>query len=238
MTTKIYYWGEVPNWGDRLSLDLVRHFARPYPCWTDIELADGIVIGSILEQVPPGWAGVVAGAGRMREGSPLNLSDAHILGLRGPLSAVGVRGDYVLGDPGLLADELVTVVTRDRALGLLPHWSDTELAHRGEFKQYNPLIISPFGNPLDVVAAIGRCQKLVTSSLHGVIVADAFGIPVRFEKSPRLLPIEGGMFKLRDYSASVGMKFEIGVTRVAHRGRVEDRKHELWDMFRTMGAIM
>lgn len=239
MTAKIYYWGDVPNWGDRIALNLVQHFCRRTDVsWSDIGLADAIVTGSILEHVPPGWEGVVAGSGRLVADSPLNLGSAKVLGVRGPLSAKGVRGDYVLGDPGLLADELVTVATRDRDLGILPHWSDTNLAYRSEFQEFNPLVISPFRDPLEVVAEIGRCKKLVTSSLHGMILGDAFGIPVRFEKSPRLLPNEGGMFKLRDYSLSIGTSFEVGVTRLAHRGRVEDRKHELYDMLHALGDLL
>ncbi len=239
MTAKIYYYGEVPNWGDRLAVELVRYFCRRDDvAWSDIGLADAIVTGSILEQVPPGWKGIICGAGRLVRDSRLNLDQAKVLAVRGPYSAQDVPGDFALGDPGLLADELVTVATRDRQLGILPHWTDTRLAHQGEFQEYNPLVISPFRDPLEVIAEVGRCEKLVTSSLHGLICADAFGIPVRFEKSPRLLPEEGGLFKVNDYSASIGTPLEPGVTRLAHLGLVEDRKHEIYDAVRLLGTLL
>lgn len=229
-----YWWAGVPNWGDRLTPHLLRRFAHIDPTRTEVDEAKVVSLGSVLEHIPAGWHGVIAGAGRLKLDSQLRFRGVAILGLRGPLSAAGIPGDYALGDPGLLADELVYVPTRDRALGVLPHWSDRQLALRPEFLRYDPLIIDPRDPPLDVARAIGRCRKLVTSSLHGMIVADAFGIPRRFEYTPQF-DREGGVFKFRDYSRSINTPFEIGVTMEANRFRVEDRKHEVFDMLAELG---
>jgi hypothetical protein len=108
------------------------------------------------------------------------------------------------------------------------------LEHRPEFKRYNPLIIRPSGNPLEVLQQIGSCRKIVSSSLHGIIVADAFGIPRRIEMAERF-PREGGDFKFRDYSASIGMPFVVGKTQEAPRAKVADRQHELYDALVEVG---
>jgi hypothetical protein len=69
-----------------------------------------------------------------------------------------------------------------------------------------------------------------------MIVADAYGIPRRFEPTARLKD-EGGFLKHRDYSEAIGMRFEPGVTLEAgyHSG-INDRRDELIDAMETYGS--
>lgn len=234
---RVYWWKGVPNFGDALTPALLRRFSRLEAEYSPIRDAQLVSTGSVLEHIPPFWSGCIVGSGRLRENSRLSLGSGSptVMAIRGPLSARGIKGTFALGDPGLLADELVTVETKRYALGIVPHWSDTELATDPRFARYNPKIIDPRGDPLDVIRTIGECRKIVASSLHGIIVADAFGIPRRFEYTPRF-DREGGTFKFRDYSASIRTPFQPGVTMEANRFHVEDRKHELYDVFRALGA--
>lgn len=234
-TPTAYWWKGKANFGDLLTPLLLARFADTTVRWAPGASADMLVVGSILEAAPAGWRGVVAGAGRLKEHSALHLGDAHIVGLRGPLSARGLKGDFALGDPGLLADELV-VVDKEFNLGIVPHWSDTTLEKR--FGQYSPKIIRPEGDPLQVIADIGRCRKIVSSSLHGLVVADAFGIPRRTELDGANLAKEGNDFKFRDHCAAVGLKFEVGLTQEAPRYVVQDRQFELFDMFSWLGRYL
>lgn len=235
-----YWWQGVPNLGDQLTPLLLRRFAQihatPAPSVREASL---VVVGSVLEHIPPFWEGHIAGAGRMFEHGQINQISGRwkVHALRGPLSAKGVPGDYAIGDPGLLADHLVTVDTKRHNLGVVPHWSDGALAADPRFTQYQPKIIDVRGEPLDVIRQIGECRKIVTSSLHGLIIADAFGIPRRFEPTPRF-DKEGGLFKFRDYSASVGAPFEPGKLTEANQFRVRDRQHELYDMFKNLGKVL
>jgi hypothetical protein len=231
--TTAYWWKQIPNFGDRLSPLLLKEFAGLDTSWAPIELAEIVSVGSALEHIPPLWDGHVIGTGRLRENSLLHLEKAHVHAVRGPFSARDIDGDFALGDPGLLADELVDVETRDIELGVLPHWSDTDLENWQWLKKMSPIVISPWNDPLEVISLIGRCKRLVTSSLHGVILADAFGIPRRTERARRLTDDnrEGGFFKFLDYNASVGIPLEFGVMQQPARGAVDDRKAELWDCF-------
>lgn len=235
-----YYWNDIPNFGDQLTPHLLQYYAGIASTWSPISHADVIATGSILEHVPPGWAGHIIGSGRIGDGRPVNVRDARIHAVRGPLSAQGIHGDFALGDPGLLADEMVDVGTRDIELGLVPHWSDTSLAHDGRFLPYSPVVISPWRDPIEVVKMIGRCKKIVSTSLHGIILADAFGIPRRTEVADKLAhdKWEGNLFKFRDYNASVGIEFKVGEVQAPKRGAVEDRKHELYDAFRAFGELL
>lgn len=239
-TPTAFYWRARPNFGDLLTPLLLRHFADVEIGWSAIADADLVCVGSILESVPEGWRGIVAGSGMLHEGTVPHLKKATVLGVRGPLTAAAIagqhKGDLVIGDPGLLADELVAV-DKVYDLGLVPHWSDKALEHRQEFRRFKPHIIRPSGDPLQVIREIGRCRKIVTSSLHGVIVADSFGIPRRVEMAAQLVR-EGGDYKFRDYCASVSVPFELGLTQEAPRYKVQDRQQELYDLLVGLGLLL
>ncbi len=228
-----YWWRDQNNFGDLLSSYILKRFCNIELEWAAANEAKISAVGSILEHFPNAWSGIILGTGKLHENSNVLpvLNNSNVLALRGPLSAKGYRGDYVLGDLGLLADHLVSPEKKYN-LGLIPHWSDNTLTVRPEFLKYSPLIIDPRNDPLTVVNQIGSCRKIVTSSLHGAIVADSFGIPRRIEMAPNILtkPYEGGDFKFRDYHASLRMPFEVGVTRDAPRWRVEDLQDDLNDV--------
>jgi hypothetical protein len=231
-----FNWRTEVNWGDLLGPLLLERFAGVQTAWEPFETAELVTVGSVLQLMPRDWPGIVAGAGMLKRSSPFRYGPhTEILALRGPRTARGVPGDYALGDPGLLADELLSQLPlKEHLLGILPHWHDRELEHRPEFLRYKPLIIHANEPPLDVIRKIGSCRKLVTSSLHGVIVADAFGIPRRIEEMS--LTRMDTNFKFADYCASVRMRFVTGVTASPKWQRVEDRKHEVFDMFRELGS--
>ena len=96
---------------------------------------------------------------------------------------------------------MVYVHNRDIELGVIPHHTDTTLASRPKwYGAWKTEVINPACDPLAVVKMIGRCQRVVTSSLHGLIIADAFGITRRFEPNPHATRYEVGMFMFTDYS--------------------------------------
>lgn len=236
MIPTAYWWIGRPNFGDLLTPLLMAHFCETEVVWALRESADMIMVGSLLDQMPSDWAGLVAGAGQLHAKFLVDLPRATFLGVRGPLTAfsLGSRGkDLCIGDPGLLANELVQP-TKEHVLGIVPHWSDIELEFRPEFKSFDPLIIRPSGDPIEVLRQIGSCRKIVSSSLHGIIVADAFGIPRRTEMA-KIFVREGGDYKFRDHAAAVGVPFKVGVTQQAPRYLIQDRQHELYDMLIALG---
>lgn len=239
----IYYWNKRKNFGDQLTSLLLHRFSHLDSHYTNPENAELVMVGSIMEHLPKNWEGIIAGIGKLHEKTNINhLPNAKILALRGPLSAQGLTSNknIILADPGLIADELVGPQERIYDLGLVPHWTDTKLENDPRFKKYNPKIIRVENDPLKVITEIGQCKKIVSSSLHGIITADAFGIPRRIEIASRILSHphqEGGLFKWQDYSASLGVKLEIGVTSEIKRTIIIDKQHELFDLFEELRAI-
>lgn len=131
-----------------------------------------------------------------------------LVSLRGPLTwDLLSRPDVLtLGDPGILARALVAKssirVERDWPSGtdfaLVPHFSEADYY----LSRYpNLSIIDPRQHPLEVCAQIQQVGQVFSSSLHGIVVADSFGIP-----SVWLERLNGshGHHKFIDYFLSVG----------------------------------
>jgi hypothetical protein len=240
MVVKTYYWKGRPNFGDLLTPYLLKKFSKLSSEWFEPKDSQLVMIGSILEHLPEDWNGVIAGAGKLHEKTNLKFPNAKILAVRGPLTAKGLKGNFALGDPALLADELVSREDKQYDLGIIPHWTDKALENNKIFTRYNPKIIRVQDDPIEVIKDIGRCKKIVSSSLHGIILADAFNIPRRIEIAPRMLTHahqEGGLFKWQDYSASLNLKLEIGLTQEVDRNTIIERQHELWDVFQEIRDI-
>lgn len=92
----------------------------------------------------------------------------------------GQKLDIPTADAGILADELLDEIPPKRYdIGIIPHICDlndpavTELLKKYE----NARLINVKDEPLDVVREIAECRYIIGSSLHGLIVADSFGIP-------------------------------------------------------------
>lgn len=241
---KVYFWKDVTNFGDGLAPLLLAQFADFKRVeWAPIAKADIVSVGSVLDLVPEDWRGYIVGAGQHHEDRKLKLnpSKVKILALRGPLTAKGIPGEFALGDPGILANELVEPQDKKWDIGIVPHWRDDTLAQRFPKlipKQYSYQIISPRRDPITVIREIAACGKIVTSSLHGMIVADAFGIPRRVEYCKIFdRPEEGGDFKFRDYAASIHQKLEFGKVSEPSRSRVNDIKFNIYDAFRELSRI-
>lgn len=241
--TKEYHWSEQANFGDAMAPLLLERFAGVKTEWDTICHARIISVGSVLEHVPPLWDGIILGSGKLREDSQLHLhtKTATILALRGPLTARQCpAGNYAIGDPGLMVSELITMPDKEHDLGIIPHWTDEQLAARPEFQgdgTWDVTVIDPRLDPLQVITQIASCQRVVTSSLHGAITADAFGIPRRVELAG-LTRNDGGNFKWRDYSASIGIPFETGKMTEVSRLAVADRQYELYDAYNDLGDLI
>lgn len=237
---KTYYWNARQNFGDLLTPLLLKRFTGLDSELTTPENAQLIMAGSAIDKLPEDWSGVLAGTGKLHE-TPQKLPNAKILALRGfhTARAIGRKAE-VYADAGLLANELVPIEDKIYDLGIVPHWTDKKLEHNPTFLKYDPLIIRANNDPLRVIQQIGQCKKIVSSSLHGIILADAFQIPRRIEIAPWFIERpkqEGGMFKWVDYSSSLGVKLEIGITQEMDRHMILEKQYELYDVFKDVKEI-
>lgn len=198
---KHYYYKRAPgNWGDEFGPYLLQKICgidSVHASHLDAELFS---IGSNIELVPETFEGTILGAGIMFETTRKAFKDANVRLLRGKLTRerCEVEGEPLLGDPGLLAGLFAPKTEKKFRYGIIPHYIDAD----------NPALrywrSAPDVAVLDVTVGVqalidqvAACESIVSSSLHGLILADALGIPCAWvELSPRVL---GDGFKFRDY---------------------------------------
>lgn len=106
------------------------------------------------------------------------------------------------GDPGLLCDQLLPGhknIPKAFNLGLVPHYKDIENPAIQAFVRENPdtTIIDVFSDTLPFLEKLASCRFILSSSLHGLIAADALEIPNGWLKLSS--KIVGEDFKFHDY---------------------------------------
>ncbi|MBN2466485.1 polysaccharide pyruvyl transferase family protein [candidate division WOR-3 bacterium] len=170
------------------------------------------VIGSVLSHINTPHA-VVWGSGFIDSGASLNTRPRRVLAVRGPLTRAkllefGVECPEVYGDPALLCPLLFRPsLVRRYSLGIVPHYIDRSSPLLERFRRMAGVtVIDVADAPEDVIRKITECEVIASSSLHGLIVADAYGIPSIWTRSWGKL--HGDDFKFHDYFMSVGRNDE------------------------------
>ncbi|WP_425616813.1 polysaccharide pyruvyl transferase family protein [Anatilimnocola sp. NA78] len=190
---KMYWWqggGGKGNFGDKLAPALVQALTGQEVAYSTIERADILAIGSVLE--PWFWPqeswlnfqGHIWGAGRMFGKVTMPFPRANILSVRGELTlntlgGFGTRETFV-GDPGLLCGHLRRSVGRPKfKIGIWPHWSEVRNAQIQALADSSSdiLLIDPCGGIRETIDRAASCEAIAASSLHGLVTADALGIP-------------------------------------------------------------
>lgn len=138
-----------------------------------------------------------------------NHRHLDIRAVRGPLTRdlflkLGHKCPEVYGDPGILMPLIYqpSVTEKKHDYMVIPQYT-TE----NEVRKYIPgdqLISMNTNDYKSVIDRIVSCRKVYSSSLHGIILAEAYGIPaVFFRGIPSIVD-----FKYKDYYASTG-RFDV-----------------------------
>jgi pyruvyltransferase len=205
-----YWYRKELNFGDLITSALLKHYGFT-PVFTRPSKARLAGAGSILEHLPNDFTGVILGSGFILETSSMSFPKATILALRGELSRqrVGAAQKLAFGDPGLLASEVMPRREQKKfTLGIVPHYLERSNSLFGQLivrLGHDATLIDAQQEPLTVFAAIDQCEYILSSSLHGLVVADSLGIPNRWLASVNLW---GGRFKFDDYYSGIGIRAE------------------------------
>jgi pyruvyltransferase len=203
------------NWGDKLNPYLVERLSGrrvihrsevlPYP-----GLRIHHAIGSHLATACASPRSVVWGGGFISEMVRIPGRPREIHAVRGWLSVerlrkAGIECPDIVGDPALLLPRFYQPKPTGRRyeLGVIAHCREwNEPFYRKARSWDDTLVIDICGDIEEVVDQIASCDRIVSSSLHGIICADSYGIPaiwLRASDKP-----SGDGFKFRDYFSSVG----------------------------------
>lgn len=136
-----------------------------------------------------------------------------ICAVRGELSKqrvekiIGKKIDVPLGDAGILASFLLDDIIPEKKykVGIIAHYKEQEepvFKHLlGKYE--NSVFIDVTDTPLNVTRKIAECEIIISSSLHGLIIADSLNVPNHhIVVTSNLL---GDGFKFDDYYSAYGL---------------------------------
>lgn len=162
---------------------------------------------------------IVWGTGLLndKKGFRVKSKPKEIRAVRGPLTRQwlleqGVECPAVYGDPALLLP-LYYMPHRNKKykLGIIPHYTDLtdETVKSISVLDGVKLIkISGYKNWLDFIDQINECDFIVSSSLHGIIVSEAYNVPSLWVKFKSSNYIDGWDYKFHDFYCSLGKDIE------------------------------
>jgi hypothetical protein len=204
------FWFRRPrpgNFGDILTPLILAHYGYQVNHAMQEE-ADYMSTGSIAKLARKGVT--VLGSGAMTGGAKLD-PEANWRWVRGPrtrdlvIKNGGVCSE-IYGDPAMLLPRIVApAVKKKYSVGLIPHYVDYESAK--ERYPELPVINLLNSNPVDVIEQITACDTIISSSLHGIIAAHAYGIPAAWVKLGG--KISGDDTKFHDHYESVGLTAQL-----------------------------
>ncbi|MCM1177482.1 MAG: polysaccharide pyruvyl transferase family protein [Bacteroides sp.] len=209
------------NWGDDINYYFIKEISkRPILILGQCSIAyhlhlrNFMVIGSIIDMLTiPNSE--VWGAGIIDGNKPLPLKPKKVHAVRGPLTrqkllSEGVDCPEVYGDPAML----ISMYYKPNIKPMFRYGIISHVLNNGLLESYtmdgkrlvehpNVCIINmrSYNSWTDIVDQICSCEVILSASLHGLIMAEAYKIPniwIEFGKS-----LIGGHFKFHDFFLSI-----------------------------------
>lgn len=194
MTIKLYWHrgagrsdASKRNFGDYLSPLIVEAVSGQSVSYAPLKKADMMAIGTILANEHKAkrfgfsrrihiWG---SGCGQPSEQFSARHYYHAVRGRETQQRIDGQPGMLAFGDPGLLAEMLVERPAQKRfKIGFVPHYVDQDRVEAKAFAAQDGVHpINVFDDPLEVLRQIAACEFIVSSSLHGLVISDAYGVP-------------------------------------------------------------
>jgi len=211
----VFYWDSVPNFGDVIGAYLVsRITGKQVLNVHSLQHAGIMAVGSILQMINRENM-VVWGSGLIAEPTDevienLRKYKPKILSVRGSKTAkhlseagIAIPDQSVYGDPALILPLFYNPsVSSSKKVGVCPHY-----IHKSHFLKNIPnqdglKVIDVQKDMESVVDSISSSTVCISTSLHGLIIAQAYGIPwVWLEVSDNNLT--GDDFKFKDFFSTL-----------------------------------
>lgn len=212
---------KVWNWGDAISPLVFELVSGKKPNVIDYKNLSTdphlMICGSTLKWATSG--SVLWGVGEIAENMHFVQGDVkplHVAAVRGPLTrekllSANIPCPEIFCDPAFVLSTYLkpTPSPKKYRIGVIPHYIDQGLpilAHLDSRDDVRVIDITQKDVPEDkriysFIDEVCSCDMIISSSLHGIILADAYGIPSKWMVLSD--KVFGGDFKFRDYFLSV-----------------------------------
>lgn len=219
------YKGFIPkfrgNWGDDINYILPQYLldAVVIPYRYSIigrflkKKKNVLFIGSVITGLSNSKT-IIIGAGLSPDQTNVKYANPYkVLRVRGPLSRMylierGIPCPTKYGDPALILPYIYKPIIKNHyKIGFIPHFLDKERGVIDLLSKYNNcIIIDPtnYGNWTSFINNICSCDIIFSSSLHGLIISDAYNIPNIWTE----FFFKVNRFKYHDYFYSVNRELK------------------------------
>jgi len=237
---KTYYYIPNKRWGRNFGDTLVKPILNWVSGGEEVQhvhkktpgkvlcIGSGLVNEGVLQPGDTIW-----GYGA-RYTKPIPLpDDVKFLAVRGPKT----RALYpdvcpeIYGDPAILMPLIYTpkdLVNR-YSVGIIPHYIDMPLFKDKKFLEDPSLLLIDVTQPYeDTIDQINACDMIISTSLHGCIVSEAYGKPVVWlQVSDR---IQGAAFKFNDYftGSGRGLQEPVKLVNIGPRNIGKATRERFW----------
>lgn len=204
------------NFGDELNVYMLEELTgcpvSVYKSWFHLSKENYMVIGSLIDRFTDKQS-VIWGSGILSDKVPLSYKPKKVCAVRGKITRNyllrnGIECPEIYGDPALLLPYLYRPdVSKQYKMGIIPHIHDLDNPLVVNFVERNKSSVclidfAHYEDWHDVIDLICSCECIVSSSLHGLILSDAYRIPNLWIRiSDR---VNGGDCKFMDYFSGVG----------------------------------
>lgn len=204
------------NWGDAINPILIeklfgKKVVHQNEVYNILNKPIYSIVGSILNVFNINKRVIIWGSGVAAPNKPMLYKPEKVYAIRGPkthayLKENGIEAPEIYGDPVLLIDRIYQPenIEKKYKLGIIKHYED-QTPELDEWVNQNPdvryiSIIRDMTKPFEIIDEIVSCESIVSSSLHGLILADVYKIPnswVFFENHIK------STYKFLDYYESI-----------------------------------
>lgn len=210
--------GEVyhGNWGDDINYFFVKELAKQKvlmfseaPISKLFHRHNYVIIGSVIDMLLTPDS-IVWGAGLITENPKIIVKPARICAVRGPktrevLLSRGIDCPAVYGDPALLLPLYYKTQNREKKykLGIVPHYADFDKVSSiySNNEEVHIIRIQGYGDWTSFIEEVCQCECIASSSLHGLIISEAYGVPNVWIQNVDGLVTD--TFKYEDFYASM-----------------------------------
>lgn len=208
----IFWWQSKkdprPNIGDFVAYDLVnRILANKGKLITDKTSHSNklVSVGSVLHFANTGDCIWGTGLNKKMDDKVNKFSSLDVRAVRGPLTREylqkrDIEVPQIYGDPALLLPYFYPKALMEKSVKqdyiVINHMNDDMKKYQG----HEARLVTPMQYPGSFIEQIINSKLVISSSLHGVIIAEAYGVPAIFFDSNS----GESMFKYEDYYQGTG----------------------------------
>lgn len=211
----VFYWDRIPNFGDLIGPYLIfKITGKPVLNIKNMPYSGIMSVGSIIQMLDRNDM-VIWGSGLMykltdEQMTAFKVYNPKIISVRGRETAnclleagISVPDQSVYGDPALILPLFYNPkFIGSKKIGICPHYSHKRYFMNSIAKEDNLEIVDVQLDVENVVDAIASLKVCISTSLHGLIIAQAYNIPwVWLEICDNNLL--GEDFKFRDFFSTL-----------------------------------